>query len=134
MEPLDFMKDDTLATLELIAQILFDKKGVNIFALDVRGSSSITDYLLIAEGNVDRHVQALASTVIEALKKEKNIYPYVVEGKEAGDWIVVDYVNIMVHLFMPGLREKYQLEKLWPEAKIIDLHIDVGPESLYDYD
>jgi len=125
------MLDDACATLQLIAQILFDKKGVNIFALDVRGHSSITDYLIIAERNVDRHVQALASSVIDTLKKEK-ISPYIVEGKEAGDWIVIDYVNIMVHLFMPGLREKYQLEKLWPEGKIIDLHIDIGKQDIYD--
>jgi ribosome-associated protein len=121
---------DSSVLLDFIAQTIFDKKGVNILALDVRGYSSISDFLIIAEGNVDRHVQALANSVIEAMKKEKHILPYIVEGKESGNWIVIDYVDIAVHLFMPGLREKYQLEKLWPKAKIVNVHIEIKKESI----
>lgn len=110
-------------TLCAIAQVIYDKKGANILALDVRGLSSITDYLIIAEGNVDRHVSGMAKAIIEDLE-EKGIPLLQVEGLKTGDWVVLDYGEIMVHLFKPGLREKYALEKLWLDSKIVDLVID----------
>ena len=116
------MENDCLIILNQIAQAIYDKKGFNILALDVRGLSSITDFVVIAEGNVDRHVIAIARAVVDELEKKGEI-PFCVEGAEEGDWVVVDYSSIMVHLFQPGLREKYQLESLWKEAKIVDLEI-----------
>jgi len=110
--------------LNTIAQAIFDKKGINIIALDVRELSSLTDFLLIAEGNVERHVSALSYEIQEKLKEEGEI-PIYVEGEQCGDWVVIDYINVMVHLFTPALREKFQLETLWKSAKIIDLDIDV---------
>ncbi|EKE22157.1 MAG: hypothetical protein ACD_7C00036G0002 [uncultured bacterium] len=110
--------------INLIAQSIYDKKGFNILALDVRGISSITDYVIIAEGSVERHNKAIASEIIEQLKKVNEI-PYQAEGMTEADWIVIDYLNIIVHVFKPCLREKYSLEKLWQEAKIIDLAIKV---------
>jgi ribosome-associated protein len=106
--------------LNIIAQTLFDKKGFNILALDVRGVSTLTDYFLIAEGNVDKHVIALAKEIVARLKKEGEL-PTHVEGLGEGDWIVIDYLEIIIHLFRPGLREKYQLERLWREGRIVDL-------------
>lgn len=123
------MKKDPLKLLNLIAQVIYDKKGFNIIAFDLRGLSSINNYMLIAEGNVDRHVKSLSSFVIDLLRKEAGISPYRVEGKLGGDWIVIDYHDIIVHLFMPHLREKYQLERLWPEAKIIDLKIKIDEDK-----
>ena len=114
--------------LNSIAQIIYDKKGFNIMAMDLRGFSSVNDYMIIAEGNVDRHVKALSDSVIEELKKEHKMIPYKVEGKLGGDWVVIDYQDIIVHLFMPLLRERYQLEKLWPDAKIIELDIKLQEE------
>lgn len=107
--------------LNQIAQIIYDKKGSNILALDIRGLSSITDYLLIAEGNVDRHVISIAAAIIEQ-KKGSLIHA---EGLQVGDWIVLDYGEVVVHLFQPGLREKYALEKLWNQGQIVDLTIDL---------
>ena len=123
------MKKDPKELLNTIAQIIYDKKGFNIIAMDLRGLSSINDYMIIAEGNVDRDVKALAASVIEDLKKEEEISPYKVEGKLGGDWIVIDYQDVIVHLFMPYLREKYQLERLWSEGKIIDLTINIEDED-----
>jgi ribosome-associated protein len=97
--------------LNRIAQVIFDKKGMNILALDVRGVSSLTDFVIIAEGNVDRHVSAIADAVIVALKEE-GYQPIHTEGLQSGDWVVIDFLDIMVHLFMPGLRDKYRLEDL----------------------
>jgi ribosome-associated protein len=110
--------------VELAAQAIYDKKGVNILALDVKGVSSLTDYVLIAEGNVDRHVVAIADEVIKTLKDqgEKPIY---VEGRESGDWVVIDYLDYMVHIFMPGIRDKYQLEEMFRDGKIVELNLNV---------
>ena len=111
--------------LNRIAQVIFDKKGMNILGLDVRGVSSLTDYVIIAEGSVDRHVIAIANAVIDTLKKE-GVKPIHVEGLQTGDWVVIDFLDMMVHLFMPGLREKYRLEELWREGQILDLNIDIS--------
>lgn len=116
------MKRDPAQLLNLIAQLLYDKKGFNILALDVQGISTLTDYFLIAEGNVDKHVIALAKGVVVALKQEGEA-PIHVEGLEQGDWVVIDYMDIVIHLFKPGLRDKYRLEELWREGMIIDLQI-----------
>ena len=113
--------------LSQIAQIIYDKKGSNILALDVKGLSSITDYLLIAEGNVDRHVISIAKAVVE-LMGDRGENPTHTEGLQTGDWIVLDFSEVIVHLFQPGLREKYSLEKLWKEGEIVDLSIDVSKE------
>lgn len=113
--------------LNAIAQAIYDKKGLNILSLDVRGISTLTDYVIIAEGNVDKHVSAIAQMVIERMKKLGHP-PVFVEGTKTGDWVVIDFLHIMVHIFMPGLREKYRLEELWREGKIVDLEISVAPE------
>jgi len=113
--------------LNIIAQAISDKKGFNIIALDVKGLSSLTDYLVIAEGNVDRHVMAIARNVQEDLLAQ-GLKPIHVEGLKNGDWIVLDYGEVMIHLFMPGMREKYQLERLWKDAKLVELDINIGPE------
>jgi len=125
------MKNDSQKLLNLVAQIIYDKKGFNILALDVTGLCSFADFIIIAEGNVDRHVKAIASAIIEDLKK-RGVSPYRVEGKAGGDWIIIDYHGILINLFMPGLREKYQLEKIWSKAQIIDLKIDLESKKMQD--
>ncbi len=119
------MTADPLISLNAIAQAIFDKKGFNILALDVRGVSTLTDFVIIAEGNVDRHVKSIGNAVMVSLK-EFGLRPYYTEGLTAGDWVVLDYMEIMVHLFMPGLREKYMLEQLWRDGTIIDLRIETA--------
>jgi ribosome-associated protein len=106
--------------LQGICQKIYDKKGMSLLMLDVRGVCSITDYFIIAEGNVERHVQALAKHVQETLS-EYSMKPYHIEGDQTGDWIVLDYGDIMIHLFTPDMREKYMLEQVWKEGKIIDV-------------
>lgn len=118
------MQQDSSSILNTIAQIIFDKKGINILALDVRGISSLTDYVVIAEGNVDKHVIAIAQAILEGLKTA-GVPIHSTEGIKSGDWVVLDFFHIMVHLFMPGLRDKYQLEELWRSGEIIDLQIDI---------
>lgn len=118
------MSKTVLRTLDSIAQAIYDKKGFNIIALDVRGFSSMTDFYMIAEGNIDRHVKALSQTIRDIMKESGHSLLHF-EGEKASDWVVMDYGDIVIHLLVPDVRERYALEQLWREAKIIDLNIDV---------
>jgi ribosome-associated protein len=114
--------------LNIIAQKIYDKKGFNIIGLDVREVSSLTDFFLIAEGSVERHVQALAREVLEIMENLQ-LPLFHVDGDQTGDWIVIDGGSILIHLFVPELREKYRLEELWHEAKIVPLSIKLEGEK-----
>ena len=118
------MKEE-IEILSQIAQTIFDKKGINILALDVRPSTDMTDYVIIAEGLADTHVQAIATEVIRVMDREGVTLSFE-EGLKNGDWVVLDFTWFVVHLFMPGMREKYSLEGLWEEALIVDVAIDVS--------
>lgn len=116
-----------------IGQALFDKKGNNIIALDVRGLTSLTDFFLVVEGTVDRHVKALGDEVVAVMTKlgERPLY---VEGDKSCDWLVLDFGRIIVHLFIPSLRERYEIEKVWKEAKIVDLSLETQHEKVRELD
>lgn len=86
--------------------------------------ATLTDYFVIAEGNVEKHVQTLAKELQEVLR-EGGRSPIHVEGQRQGDWVVLDYSEVVVHLFIPDMREKYQLEQLWQQASIVDVPIHV---------
>lgn len=124
------MKKDSIQLLHYLAQKLFDKKGHNIIALDVRGISTLTDFFLIAEGGVDRHVIAMAKMIIEVMHEEGH-EPIYVEGLKEGDWVVIDYLEIVIHLFVPQMRDRYRLEELWQAGKIIDLEMTVSKGVAY---
>jgi ribosome-associated protein len=114
----------TLKNLRLIATLLADKKGFNILVLDVRGLSTLTDFFVIAEGMADRHVSSLGKEVVTSLK-EQGVSPIHVEGLSQGDWVVIDYMDIVVHIFLPTLRDAYRIEQLWSEGKIVELNYEV---------
>lgn len=116
--------------LSEVSQAIYDKKGFNILALDVRGISTMTDYYLIAEGSVSRHVKSLYSAIKDKLS-ESGIELLHAEGVNESDWIVMDYGDFVIHLFIPDLREKYALEELWTKAKIVDVDIVVSNELSY---
>lgn len=119
---LSMFDQDRQVVLDLIAQTLYDKKGFNLLAIDISKISVLTHFILIAEGNVDRHVIALSEAVIKALDTigERPIH---VEGMRLGDWVAIDCLDIMVHIFMLGMRDKYRLEELWNKGEIVDLHL-----------
>lgn len=112
-----------------IAQAIYDKKGFNILSLDVRNVSSMTDFVIIAEGNIDRHLKAISHSVKDTLK-EIGEEPLFVEGEQSGDWIVIDCGEIVIHLLLPEFREKYALEELWRKANIIDVKINLDKKEL----
>ncbi len=101
--------------LERAAELMLERKAEDIVALDLRGISSATDHFLIATGNSDVHVRAIAEHVIDELKKE-GVRPRHVEGLGGGRWVLVDYIDLVVHVFHPTARGFYQLEELWGDA------------------
>jgi ribosome-associated protein len=86
--------------------------------LDLRGIASATDFFIIASGRSDTHVSAIADNMIDELKKE-GVRPVGVEGLRTGRWVLVDYVDFVVHVFHPSAREFYQLERLWGDAPLL---------------
>lgn len=116
------VQKSSLHALTDMAQTVFDKKGFNILALDVREVCNLTNFFLIAEGNIDKHVIALAKAILKTMKDE-GMLPERTEGLKDGDWVVLDFGEIVVHLFMPGMRERYRLEELWQAGKIVDLEL-----------
>jgi ribosome-associated protein len=100
------------ALLKLAQETLEDIKARDVQVLDVRRLTSVTDYLLIASGTSDRHVRSMADSVAQAAKAAGQI-PLGVEGLDAGEWVLVDLVDVVVHVMQPRVREFYKLEDLW---------------------
>ncbi len=98
--------------LKWVLEALDDMKARDVSVIDVRGKTSVTDYMVVASGTSDRHVHALASQVVEKVA-EHRIKPLGVEGEHSRDWVLVDLGDVIVHLMLPETREFYQLEKLW---------------------
>ncbi len=96
----------------LVQDALEDLKAYDIRFFDVRRLTSITDIMIIASGNSDRQVKALANKVLDSMK-EHHIKPLGVEGVQQGDWALLDLGDVIVHIMRPVVREYYQLEKLW---------------------
>jgi ribosome-associated protein len=97
---------------DLAIRALEEVKGIDIRVLDVRGLTSITDWMVIVSGTSVRHVQALAENVVTLAKQARNP-PLGVEGERAGEWILIDLGDVVVHVMQPAIREFYNLEKLW---------------------
>jgi ribosome-associated protein len=103
---------DYEAILPLLLSVLDDGKAVDVVVIDVRGRTSITDYMIVASGNSERHVAALAGHLTEKAK-HAGLQVLGVEGLPGGDWVLVDFGDAIVHLMKPQVREFYQLEKFW---------------------
>lgn len=103
-----------------IANLAAEKKAEGIVALDIQKISSIADYIIICAGTSDRHVQAIAEHVEQGLKKKK-ISPIGKEGIRDGRWALIDYGDIVVHIFYEPIRDFYNLEGLWAEAPRLTL-------------
>ena len=99
-----------------IARFALEKKAHDVLELDMRGLVGYTDYFLICSGNTDRQVKAIHDSIHEGAKHEHGIYPRRVEGVSRAQWILMDYLDVVVHIFTPTTREFYRLEQLWGEA------------------
>lgn len=99
----------------LILETLDSNKALDIVSIDLKNKSSMADYLIIASGTSSRHIQALSEIVLEKLRAN-GIKNSKIEGKESGDWKLVDGIDLIVHIFHPDKRKFYELEKIWSEV------------------
>ncbi|MFN3936433.1 MAG: ribosome silencing factor [Gemmobacter sp.] len=103
------------ALLDRILASLDDDKAEDVVSIDLRGRSEIADHMVIASGRSSRQVAAISEKLTERLKEDFGIVSKV-EGKETGDWVLIDAGDVIVHVFRPEVREFYQLEKMWLPA------------------
>jgi ribosome-associated protein len=109
---------DAPTSEELLASVLAsldDDKAEDVVQIELRGKSSIADYMVVASGRSSRQVAAISDNLVERLKDSYRMHCKV-EGKGAGDWVLIDAGDIIVHIFRPEVREFYQLEKMWMPA------------------
>ena len=108
----------TRQPLPLVLQALADRKAVEPIVLDLRGLCGATDYFIICSDTSDTHVRGMSEHIMQALAP-KGLSPHHVEGLPQGRWVLLDYVDFVVHVFHPELREFYQLERLWGDAPVV---------------
>ncbi|MDO5664782.1 MAG: ribosome silencing factor [Bacteroidia bacterium] len=103
--------------LQSIIEGIQEKKGKNITTIQLKGiSGAICDYFVICEGNTPTQVSAVAESVEEVVKRNTKETPVRVQGRQRAEWIGIDYGNIIVHIFIPDLRQYYNLDHLWEDA------------------
>jgi ribosome-associated protein len=101
-----------------IAAQAAEKKAHDILELDLRGIVGYTDFFVICSGNTDRQLAAIHDGILTGLKSEYSISPRRVEGLSQAHWVLMDYLDVLVHIFTPQTREYYRLEALWGEASV----------------
>lgn len=111
---------DLPAEIARAAELAMERKAGELVVLDLRGISSATDFFLLGSGSSDTQVRSIAEHIIDELRKE-GVRPGHVEGLEGGHWVLVDYIDFVVHVFHPQARSFYQLEGLWGDAPRHDL-------------
>ncbi|MFC0811721.1 ribosome silencing factor [Paracoccus panacisoli] len=119
--------------LDRILSSLEDDKAEDIVTIDLRGRSAMADHMVIASGRNARQVAAIAEHLIDKLKQDLGLIARI-EGKDTGDWVLIDTDDVIVHIFRPEVREFYQLEKMWMPADALgalraDAARDAGREA-----
>ena len=99
-----------------------DKKAEHVLVLDLTKASAFTDFFVICTGTNKRHVQAIADAVQDAIAR-RGAKPALVEGYEHGEWVLIDYFDFIVHIFLPATRDFYSLERLWGDAERVDVSV-----------
>ncbi len=115
-------RQDTVipADVRRAIELAIDRKGVDILLLDLRGVCNATDYFLLVNGTSDTHVRAIGDHIIDEMRKE-GMRAYHIEGLRSGRWVLIDYIDFVVHVFHPAAREFYSLERLWGDAPAIPI-------------
>lgn len=106
--------------LSRLAEAVLERNAREPLVLDLRDISDATDFFVIAAGDSDVHTRAIADNVLDKTRNA-GIRPAGVEGRAAGRWILIDFINVVLHIFLPRMREFYQLERLWGDAPQVSL-------------
>jgi ribosome-associated protein len=114
---------------KLAAAYAADKKAIDIVALDLREVAGYTDFFVICSGGTDRQAKAIHDAIHMGLKKDHDLLPRRVEGITEAKWILMDYLDVVVHVFTPDTRDFYRLEQLWGDVPRLELDVDGEPAA-----
>ena len=116
-------KDDTKKRVILCVNAALEKKAKNIIILNMQKVTSFADYSIVCSGNSDRQVQSIAQAIEENMKKN-GFLPLGIEGEKTAQWILMDYADIIVHVFYEPVRDLYDMERLWSDAPRMEIDND----------
>ena len=102
------------------AELCLDYKANDVVLLDLHGVTDMTDYFVIASGTSDTHVRSIGERLLDDLRKE-GLHAHHIEGLQSGRWVLLDFVDFVVHIFHPTLRSFYQIERLWSDAEVVPI-------------
>lgn len=112
---------------DLIIDSILDKKGENIVSLDLTNlEDAIADYFIICEGSSSTQIKAIAQNIVSTAKQQLNERPTSKDGETTSEWILIDYTNIMIHVFSKKARSTYKIEELWGDAGTVTAHLEDG--------
>ncbi|HLP49185.1 MAG TPA: ribosome silencing factor [Candidatus Kapabacteria bacterium] len=120
----DLKKRKIPPEVKKVVTVMLDKKAEKVLVLKLKGINEITDFMVIGSGNSTRQNAAISDEVQRVLRKEFNLKAFSVEGEQEAEWILLDYIDFIVHIFSEEPRAKYSLEKLWMDAKRYNFYVD----------
>jgi ribosome-associated protein len=118
-------KKDSMSLAKVIANAAFEKQATDVVILDLRGLDAVTDCFVICTGGVNQQVRAIAENIEQQVKKNTDDRLLHREGTDTLNWVILDYVNVVVHVFKPSFREFYRLEDLWGDAELLQVSDNV---------
>ncbi len=117
-------KDETAELVDAVISAIQEKKGKEIVCLDLRKiQNAVCDYFIVCEGNSRTQVSAIADFVQDEVKKQRKERPYHTEGQQNAEWVLIDYVSVVVHVFQKETRDFYKLEALWADAEVMEVEM-----------
>lgn len=122
------MSENELEKLMIAAEAASARKALDIVALDIRKIASFAEFFLVCSGTSTRQVQAIADEIVEKLRERRDARPMTIEGYEAGTWVLLDYGDVIVHVFTEESRQFYQLERLWRDAERVELPEEINKQ------
>ena len=126
--------NNTNQLVEVVADSILDKKGEKVISMNLSNlEDAMTDSFIICEANSTRQVGAIADNIIEKTKELLSESPVYVEGMNTSEWVLLDYLNVVVHVFLRPKRYVYQLEELWGDAAITTEYFPDGTQKIIDY-
>ncbi len=113
--------------IDKVIEIMLDKKAEDILVLNLKKLSPIAQYFVIATANSQTHARAISDALVEKLKKENNVLSHHIEGYKVAQWILLDYIDCVIHIFLKEVREFYGLERLWGDAPMKKIKVEEKP-------
>ena len=120
----DLKKRKSTAEVKRVVTIMMYKKAEQVVVLKLKGISDIADFMVICQGNSTRQNSAISDEIRKKLSRQFKLKPFGVEGEREADWILLDYIDFVVHIFLEETRQRYSLEKLWMDAKRYNFYPD----------